>query len=316
MISFKILIADDDKSVHEDIKNQLDGIHVVHSAFDLNQERGQLNEHNFDIIFQDIKMNESIDDKLEIPTAGFEIIKEYRESGKILTNNPIVYYMTQERVYLKNTAKLLNLDLSRFKHKGLTEDFWSGFVREVLAEALNEDSKSRAIAYEIHPEIINAIEGELEFNVELQKKIIEFINTIKDDSYLNIDLFINGFRRAYRLTINKLIEKYPPKPAHLRYGNLIRYNYLKAIFSSSVASLYAGLIQATNGAEHRESRNSLMNDFGILFEDDNNTHTDQDKFINYYDKEMFSILCNILFSFMNMSKVLILDENKQNNWNR
>ena len=260
-------------------------------------------------------MKQTENDELEDAFAGFSIIKEYEDKGYIKSNEPVVWYISREKRFNVDHARSTNRDLTLFREKGITKEWWSDFSIEVLDYMKDNEAQNRVSAKQFYSEVIDLLENKLNAKIELQKKIIDFINTVKNDDFLEIDQFVNGYRRVYKLIFKKLLEKYPPFDKHYDFKRrLVRFGYLKDLLKSSLASLYASLIQATNGAEHRVSEQESQDEFGFIFDDEYVGQIDDDKFLDYYNKDMFKTLCLGLFAFIESAGKLLDDKSKINEW--
>ena len=318
MDKYKILVADDDPIVHDYLNDSLKE-HEIFSVYNINEEEKILDSENFDIIIQDIQMKQTENDEIEDLFAGFNIIKEFEDNGYIKSNDPVVWYISREKQFNVHHARSTDRDLTTFQEKGKTKEWWSEFSIKVLDYMKDNEAQNRVSAKQFYPEVIDLLEMENKLNakIELQKKIIDFINTVKNDDYLEIEQFVNGYRRVYKLIFKKLLEKYPPFDKHYDFKRrLVRFGYLKDLLKSSLASLYASLIQATNGAEHRVSEQESQDEFGFIFDDENVGQIDDDKFADYYNKDVFKTLCLGLFDFIVSAGKLLDNTSKINEWDK
>jgi len=313
---YKILIADDEDLVHEYLEEVLSE-HELHSAFSLNEEKKKIKSETFDIIIQDIQMKNSLSDGVEELFGGFNLISEFEKKKIIKINYPVVWLMSREKKYNEEFARSTDRDLTNFKHKGNTKKWWEGFAKEILEYMDDIDLQNRYSAKQHYPQVIEVMEKKFKATVDLQTKIVDLINLVENDEWLPIDQFINGYRRIYKLIINNLLDKYKAFSKHYnRNKQLNRFEYLKDILNSTLASLYASLIQATNGAEHRESEQESQNEFGFVFDDEDARQIDNDRFVNYYNKKVFQILCLGLFEFIELADDLLENEEKIEEWNK
>jgi len=313
MKEYRILIADDEQNVIDDLKKVIGDDHSVYTASCINDEEKLIKEKAFDLVIQDIRMPKDLGG-LDLPIEGFKIIKKYLDEGHISFNNPVVYYMSNEKEYNLEVAKDYGVPAGRLHIKTGEKTFFEGLMNIAYEELDNPDIQSLSNARRLYPRVIETVE-KLAVTMELQNKIIEMINTYDDVEYLQIDQFVNGYRRVYKLIIKKLLEKYPASSAHYNHNNLNRWKYLNALLESSIASLYASLIQATNGAEHRESEQESQDEFGFIFDDENVGQIDDDKFADYYDKDVFRTLCLGLFAFIETAGKFLENTNKIKQWN-